>query len=111
MSGTNANTPMSAVPTGAVPLPSHGPLLTRTGWSTFIVALLVVCALAPALNLLVPADSAFHLSDYMVGLLGKIMCYAICALAMDLMLDIDFQDISQSTIRGIEFDGGYLRQP
>jgi len=66
-------------------LPSHGPLLTRTGWSTFIVALLVVCALAPALNLLVPADSAFHLSDYMVGLLGKIMCYAICALAMDLI--------------------------
>lgn len=85
MSGTNANTPVGAVPTGSVSLPSHGPLLTRTGWSTFIVALLVVCALTPALNLLVPADSAFHLSDYMVGLLGKIMCYAICALAMDLI--------------------------
>jgi urea transport system permease protein len=68
-----------------IALPSPGPLLTRTGWSSFIVALLVVCALAPALNLLVPADSAFHLSDYMVGLLGKIMCYAICALAMDLI--------------------------
>jgi len=71
--------------TATTTLPSPGPLLTRTGWSTFIVALLVVCALAPALNLLVPADSAFHLSDYMVGLLGKIMCYAICALAMDLI--------------------------
>ena len=66
-------------------LPSRGPLLTRTGWSAFVVALLVVCALAPLLNLFVPEGSAFHLSDYMVGLLGKIMCYAICALAMDLI--------------------------
>jgi urea transport system permease protein len=29
--------------------------------------------------------SALHLSDYMLGLLGKFMCYAICALAMDLI--------------------------
>ncbi len=49
------------------------------------MALLVVCAVVPALNLLVPKDSLFHLSDYAVGLLGKIMCYAICALAMDLI--------------------------
>jgi urea transport system permease protein len=85
MSGTNANKPVATAASGSVALPSPGPLLTRTGWSSFIVALLVVCALAPALNLLVPVDSAFHLSDYMVGLLGKIMCYAICALAMDLI--------------------------
>lgn len=66
-------------------LPSKKPLLSRQGWSAFIVALLVVCAVAPVLNLLVPAESVFHLSDYAVGLLGKIMCYAICALAMDLI--------------------------
>ncbi len=71
--------------TAAISLPSPGPLLTRGAFSGVMVALLVVCALAPALNLLVPADSVFHLSDYMVGLLGKIMCYAICALAMDLI--------------------------
>ena len=69
----------------AVSLPQPGPLLTRAGWSAFVVALLVVCAVAPLLNLLIPEGSAFHLSDYMVGLLGKIMCYAICALAMDLI--------------------------
>ncbi|HMN93864.1 MAG TPA: urea ABC transporter permease subunit UrtC [Hydrogenophaga sp.] len=69
----------------SVKLPAPGPLLTRGGWSAFMVALLVVCAVAPVLNLMVPKDSAFHLSDYMVGLLGKIMCYAICALAMDLI--------------------------
>ena len=76
---------MSTTPTTPAVLPAPGPLLTRTGWSAFVVALLVVCAVAPLLNLFVPEGSAFHLSDYMVGLLGKIMCYAICALAMDLI--------------------------
>ncbi|MDR3005279.1 MAG: urea ABC transporter permease subunit UrtC [Acidovorax sp.] len=66
-------------------LPGRRPLLSRAGWSAFVLALLAVCALAPMLNLWVAEDSALHLSDYMVGLLGKIMCYAICALAMDLI--------------------------
>jgi urea transport system permease protein len=30
-------------------------------------------------------DSFFYMSDYAVALVGKIMCYAICALAMDLI--------------------------
>ena len=68
-----------------VTLPAPRPLLTRTGWTAFLVALLVVGALAPVLNLVVPAGSAFHMSDYAVALIGKIMCYAICALAMDLI--------------------------
>ena len=70
-------------PTPALPTP--GPLLTRTAWGGVLTALLVVCAVAPVLNLWVPEGSPFHLSDYLVGLLGKIMCYAICALAMDLI--------------------------
>ena len=61
------------------------PLLSRAGWGAFLLALAAICALAPALNLLVPAGSAFHLSDYAVALVGKIMCFAICALAMDLI--------------------------
>ena len=69
----------------AIQLPAPAPLLTRGGWSAFIVALIVVCAVAPVLNLWVPEGSLFHLSDYAVALLGKIMCYAICALAMDLI--------------------------
>ena len=71
--------------TPSIQLPALAPLLSRTGWSAFIVALLVVCAVAPVLNLLLPKESLFHLSDYAVGLIGKIMCYAICALAMDLI--------------------------
>ena len=66
-------------------LPAKAPLLSRAGWSAFIVALIAVCAVAPLLNLVVPVGSVFHMSDYAVALLGKIMCYAICALAMDLI--------------------------
>jgi urea transport system permease protein len=68
-----------------VALPRAAPLLSRSGWTIFLIALLAVCALAPALNLMVPADSVLHLSDYAIALIGKIMCYAICALAIDLI--------------------------
>ena len=66
-------------------LPTKPAVMSGTGWTAFFVALIVVCAVAPVLNLVVPVGSAFHLSDYAVGLIGKIMCYAICALAMDLI--------------------------
>ena len=68
-----------------VALPPKPALLSRAGWTAFTVALLAVCALAPVLNLWVPETSPFHLSDYGVALVGKIMCFAICALAMDLI--------------------------
>ncbi len=66
-------------------LPAREPLMSRTGWAAFLVALIIVCMLAPLLNLVVPAGSIFHLSDFAISLIGKIMCYAICALAMDLI--------------------------
>ena len=66
-------------------LPEPPALLGTKGWAFFLAAFITVCAVVPVLNLWVPADSAFHLSDYAVALMGKIMCYAICALAMDLI--------------------------
>ena len=74
---------MSAV----LPLPAvHGPrLLSLRAWSGVLVAVLAIGVLMPLLNLLVPAGHVLHISDYMVSLVGKIMCYAICALAMDLI--------------------------
>jgi urea transport system permease protein len=59
--------------------------LGARGWGAVLAAVLLVAVAMPALNLLVPEGSPLHLSDFMVGLLGKILCYAICALAMDLI--------------------------
>jgi urea transport system permease protein len=47
-----------------------------------ILALLIVAV--PVLNLLTPADSAAHMSTFSVTLLGKYLCYALLALAVDL---------------------------
>ena len=78
----NAMLPLAVVPT--LTAPPH-PLLTRGGWATFTVVAYVLFILVPALNLWLPAGHVFHLSDYFVTLAGKIMCYAIVALAMDLI--------------------------
>ena len=60
-------------------------MLTGKAWCAVFAALIVVAVLVPVLNLMTPADSALHLSDYAVQLVAKIMCYAIAALAMDLI--------------------------
>ena len=54
-------------------------------WALFGAAALVLLVVVPVCNLAVPAGSFFHVSDYTVTLIGKIMCYAIVALAMDLI--------------------------
>ncbi len=66
-------------------LPEPPALLGPKAWMLFLAAFITVCAVVPVLNLWVPAGSVFHMSDYAVALVGKIMCYAICALAMDLI--------------------------
>ena len=60
-------------------------ILGAKGWASVFGALLVMGVLVPVLNLLVPEGNVLHLSDFYVSLLGKILCYAICALAMDLI--------------------------
>ncbi|MCE2484005.1 MAG: urea ABC transporter permease subunit UrtC [Desulfurellaceae bacterium] len=69
-----------------LPLPATGllGLHTRGGWSLVLAALLLALVVVPVLNLL-PAESAFHLPDYLIPLLGKFMCYALVALAVDLI--------------------------
>ena len=66
-------------------LPKAPALLGTRGWIFFLTALITICMVVPVLNLWVPVDSVLHMSDYAVALVGKIMCYAICALAMDLI--------------------------
>ena len=55
------------------------------GWAAVLAFMAIVLVMFPLLNLYVPKDSAFYLSDYFVALSGKIMCYAMVALAMDLI--------------------------
>ncbi len=55
------------------------------GWAVLGVAGFVLFVVFPVMNLAVPADSAFHVSAYWITLIGKIMCYAIVAVAMDLI--------------------------
>ena len=72
----------------SIPMPLVAPvtrLLSPKAWMGVMAALAAVLVLAPLLNLVVPAGNVFHLSDYAISLIGKIMCYAICALAMDLI--------------------------
>lgn len=66
-------------------LPATPRLLTPMGWTVFVVLLLVLSVLTPLLNVMLPVAHPLHLSDFAVSLVGKIMCFAICALAMDLI--------------------------
>jgi urea transport system permease protein len=50
-----------------------------------IAILLVIAILVPALNLLTPPESALHIPTYAVSLFGKYLCYALLALALDLV--------------------------
>ena len=54
-------------------------------WLALGTFLAVTLVAVPILHLAVPPDSAFHVSAYALTLFGKIMCYAIVAVAMDLI--------------------------
>ncbi len=60
-------------------------LLSDPGGMIVIGSLLLLAILVPILNLVVPPESPFHMSTYMVTLLGKFLCYALLALSVDLI--------------------------
>ena len=69
-----------------------GPLATSLGrlygprsWALFGACATLLFILMPVLNLVVPEGHALHVSAYWVTLAGKIMCYAVVAVAMDLV--------------------------
>ncbi len=51
----------------------------------FLALVAGVGLLVPLLNVAVPESSPLHLSSYVVGLIGKYLCYAILATAVDLI--------------------------
>jgi urea transport system permease protein len=55
------------------------------GGILFLAVLAAVAVLVPFFNQVVPATSAMHLSTYALTLIGKYLCYAMLALAVDLV--------------------------
>jgi len=68
------------------------PANTRLAWllndvagKRVLAVILALTVLVPFLNLAVPEESFFHVPTYWVSLLGKYLCYALLALAVDLI--------------------------
>ena len=55
------------------------------GWAALAVFALIAWVLVPIAHLAIPDGSPLHLSSYFVTLTGKILCYAVVAVAMDLI--------------------------
>ncbi len=60
------------------------PLFSPKAWIA-LAMVTAMLALLPLLNLMFPAGHTLHVSAYAVALLGKFMCYALAALALDLV--------------------------
>ncbi|HQR72360.1 MAG TPA: urea ABC transporter permease subunit UrtC [Burkholderiaceae bacterium] len=54
-------------------------------WSAIIAVAALLLVVLPVLHLAVPDSSPLHVSSFWITLLGKFMCYAVVALAMDLI--------------------------
>lgn len=70
---------------GHAPLaqPREG-LYSRPAWLA-IMAVTLALGLVPLLNLVFPAGHFWHVPEYTVSLLGKFLCFALAALALDLV--------------------------
>ncbi|MEL7349100.1 MAG: urea ABC transporter permease subunit UrtC [Pseudomonadota bacterium] len=58
--------------------------ITARGW-VFLGLLLLAAVAVPACNLAVQPGGAMHVPSFVVGLLGKYLCYALLALSVDLV--------------------------
>ena len=60
-------------------------LESRRSWLIMIGLGLVMLVVVPVLNLAVPPDSFFHVRTFWISILGKYLCFAMLALALDLI--------------------------
>ncbi|VAW84569.1 Urea ABC transporter, permease protein UrtC [hydrothermal vent metagenome] len=60
-------------------------LKSDKGGSILIAFLLALAVVVPVCNLMVPESSSWHMPTYIVVLLGKYLCFALLALALDLV--------------------------
>ena len=54
-------------------------------WLFIFTILAIAIVLLPIFNILVPEESVLHVPNYMFALMGKYLCYALVALAIDLI--------------------------
>ena len=59
--------------------------LSDKGTKVFLLVLFGLLIVIPVGNLLVPVGSTFHIPNYLVGLFGKYLCFALLALSVDLI--------------------------
>ena len=59
--------------------------LDKKSWLALGIFLALALVVVPVLHLNFPESSALHVSTYAITLIGKIMCYALVAVAMDLI--------------------------
>lgn len=66
-------------------IPERESILSRRAYIALAAVTLCVLIGVPIFSLLVPETSMFYMSAYALTLIGKIMCFAIAALALDLV--------------------------
>jgi urea transport system permease protein len=66
-------------------LPLRQPILSRTSSIILVTVTGLVLVFVPVCALLTPPSSPFYLSTYVMTLLGKILCFATAAVALDLV--------------------------
>ena len=62
-----------------------GLLHNDQGGRVFLTILVLISVFLPAFNLALPESSPLHISAYTLTLIGKYLCYALLALAVDLV--------------------------
>jgi urea transport system permease protein len=66
-------------------VPERQPLFSRKVWLALVILTLVVAVGVPICALVIPEGHPLHLSAYALTLIGKIMCFALAAIALDLV--------------------------
>lgn len=74
---------MSPVNTQPI-IPQSVGLYSRNAWLGIAIVVMLLASL-PALNLIFPAGHPLHISSFAIALIGKFLCYALAALALDLV--------------------------
>lgn len=66
-------------------VPERAPLLSRSGWLALMTIVIAVVLITLLGTQWAAADSPLHISDYTLTLIGKLLCYAIVALSLNLV--------------------------